>query len=128
MQVQNLNLNVEVNGEGDPVVLLHGWGGSVDSMRPTAQLLSQSGFKAYVLDLPGFGKSQLPPQAWDVPRYAAFVLDYLDTAGLEKVHLIGHSFGGRISLVMGAEYPDRVNKIVLVDSAGVRPQPSGNMR
>src|SRR5690606_20062375 len=68
-----------------------------------------------------------PPGVWGVPEYAAFVLAYLDAQGLARPHLLGHSFGGRISLILGAEHPERVDKLVLADSAGV-PNPANPAR
>lgn len=118
--IGGLDSGVAVIGSGTPVLLLHGWGANIQTMWPVAQQLAQAGFAAHVLDFPGFGKTQLPPRAWTVPDYAQWVISYLDLAKLEKVHLIGHSFGGRVSLVLGGDYAERVNKIVLSNSAGVR--------
>jgi pimeloyl-ACP methyl ester carboxylesterase len=81
-----------------------------------------------VLDLPGFGGTQLPPEPWTAPDYACWIVQYLDQAHLHSVFLIGHSFGGRIGLVLGADYPERVRKIVLSNSAGVRLPPSLKLR
>lgn len=122
--VEGLQLGVRVAGEGLPVLILHGWGGSSASVWPIAEGLAQRGFQAHALDLPGFGTSQRPPEPWDVPRYADFVLAYMEKEGLDTVRLIGHSFGGRISIVLGAEHPERAEKIVLVNSAGVLPTPT----
>jgi len=110
-----------VTGDGPAVLALHGWGASIDSFWPVAQGLATRGFRVYVLDLPGFGQSAPPPEPWGVPEYAAFVLAYLDAQSLARVHLLGHSFGGRISLILGADSAERVDKIVLANSAGVRP-------
>lgn len=109
-----------VVGEGIPVLLLHGWGVDGETMLPVAQALAKAGFEAHVLDFPGFGKSALPPQPWRVEDYARWVVAYLDVAHLERVHLIGHSFGGRVSLVMGGTYPERIEKIALSNSAGIK--------
>jgi len=54
----------------------------------------------------------------------AFVIAYMDHHGLSTAHLVGHSFGGRLGLVLGAEHPQRINKMALVDSAGIRSRPS----
>lgn len=110
-----------VTGDGPAVLALHGWGASLDSFWPVAVSLGARGFRVYALDLPGFGQSAPPPEPWGVPEYAEFVVAYLDAQHLARVHLLGHSFGGRISLILGADYPDRVDKIVLANSAGVRP-------
>ena len=128
MIVDGLHLNARVVGEGPPVLLLHGWGRSGEDFAPIAERLSKEGFACHLLDLPGFGESDMPPDAWDVPRYAQFVLAYMDAAELERASLIGHSFGGRISIVLAADCPGRVEKIVLVNSAGIRLPPPPRMR
>jgi len=78
------------------------------------------GFETYLLDLPGFGKSNPPPVGWSVLDYAKLVIAYLDSQNLAQVHLIGHSFGGRVGLILGAEFAERIDKMVLIDSAGIR--------
>jgi pimeloyl-ACP methyl ester carboxylesterase len=113
-----------VLGEGVPIVMLHGWGANIQLMLPLAQRLAPLGYRVYILDLPGFGQSHQPPTAWGVIDYANFIVDFLDHYALENVHLLGHSFGGRVSLVLGAEYPERILKMALADSAGVRPKAS----
>lgn len=109
-----------VVGEGPPVLLLHGWGVDSETMLPVANALAKAGYTAHVIDFPGFGQSALPPEPWRVEDYARWVVAYLDAAGLERVHLIGHSFGGRVSLVLGGTYPERIGKIALSNSAGVK--------
>lgn len=126
--IENLKTGVTIFGEGTPVLLLHGWGGNIKSMWPVAERLGNQGFQTHTLDLPGFGMSDMPPQAWDVPRYAQFVLAYIQSLDIDKINLVGHSFGGRISIFLSAEYPEVVRKLVLVDSAGVKPAPTTNMK
>lgn len=128
LTIDALSTSVKIIGEGTPILLLHGWGGSIASMEKAAQHLAPAGFACHVLDLPGFGDTELPPEAWDVPRYAEWVISYLDAQGLDKVHLIGHSFGGRISLILGSDYAERVHKIVLSNTAGVKLPPPLNIR
>lgn len=120
-EINNLNISYQVAGEGDVVLLLHGWGGEAASFQPVFEWLAQS-HKVYALDLPGFGKSQLPPTAWDTSDYAQFVTAFLGKFDIPKVHLIGHSFGGRISIIISAEHPEKVDKLILVDSAGIKPR------
>lgn len=107
-----------------PVLALHGWGASRRLMTPAADRLAALGHRMFALDLPGFGDTPAPPNAWSVPDYASFVLTALDALDLERVHLFGHSFGGRISLVLGADHAGRIGKLILADSAGVPPKPS----
>lgn len=101
------------------VLLLHGWGVNLKLMQPLGERLHALGYDVYIPDAPGFGESAPPPSAWTVPDYAKWAIDYLDAHGLEQVYLIGHSFGGRVSLVLGAEYTNRFIKLALADAAGI---------
>lgn len=118
--IAGLHTGTCVIGGGSPVVALHGWGGSVHSFWPVAERLAAEGFAVHLLDLPGFGHSDPPPDPWDVADYMRFVLAYLDASDLSRVALLGHSFGGRIGLMLAAQRPDRVSKMVLANSAGLR--------
>ncbi|MBN1202684.1 MAG: alpha/beta hydrolase [Anaerolineae bacterium] len=118
--VNGLQTGICVVGEGRPVVALHGWGGSIQSFWSVAERLAQLDYQVHALDLPGFGRSDLPPEAWGVSDYMHFVTTYLDDSGLDRVSVLGHSFGGRIGLVLAAEHPERVNRMVLANSAGIR--------
>ena len=118
--IAGLRTGTCVTGSGTPVVALHGWGGSVHSFWPVAEGLAAAGFAVHLLDLPGFGHSDPPPAPWGVAEYARFVLAYLDASDLPRVALLGHSFGGRIGLMLAAQHPERVSKMVLANSAGLR--------
>lgn len=115
------------DGPRRPVLLLHGWGANVDLLLPLADWLVRLGHPVTALDLPGFGATPEPPAPWTVYDYARFVLKFMDTCGLTApVNLFGHSFGGRLGLILGAQSPERLHKLVLADSAGVKPTaPSG---
>ena len=120
-KINNLNISYQVAGEGDVIILLHGWGGEAASFQPVFKWLSHS-HKVYALDLPGFGNSQMPPIPWDSSDYAQLVTAFLEKFDISKAHLIGHSFGGRISIILSAEHPEKVDKLILVDSAGLTPK------
>lgn len=122
VQVQGLRIAQAVIGTGYPVVLLHGWGANIALVYPLAEKLSPLGYRVYMLDLPGFGQSDTPPHAWTVFDYANFVLAYLALHQLEQFYLFGHSFGGRLSLILGAEHGDKIIKLALADSAGIVPK------
>jgi pimeloyl-ACP methyl ester carboxylesterase len=121
--IGGLHTGTCVLGEGKPVLALHGWGGSVQSFWPVAENLAPLGYQVHILDLPGFGKTKHPPETWGVADYTRFVVQYLDANALDQVNILGHSFGGRISLILAADYPDRVGKMVLADAAGLRNPP-----
>jgi pimeloyl-ACP methyl ester carboxylesterase len=118
----------EVMGEGQPVLLLHGWGGRIESMQRVAERLAPLGYQVHNIDLPGFGRSAIPPETWGIADYARLVVHYLDQVGLKPVSVIGHSFGGRIAIVLGADHPEYVGKMVLADSAGVLTPPTTTQR
>lgn len=107
-------------GRRPPVVLLHGWGASLDAVASIQQALTAE-HRVLAFDLPGFGQSDPPPAAWASADYAALLERALDRLGLDRVHLIGHSRGGAIAIVLAASRPSLVERLVLVDSAGLRP-------
>lgn len=105
----------------EAVVLLHGWGGSIQSMWPIYQYLAPN-YAVYALDFPGFGASDVPPVAWGVEDYLRLLLDWLDALRIPKATFLGHSFGGRVAIMLAARHPERVKRLILVDSAGIRPK------
>jgi pimeloyl-ACP methyl ester carboxylesterase len=113
----------EAAGEGRPVLLLHGWGANAAAMRPVFDALRPD-HTVYALDFPGFGQSPLPPAPWGVGEYAELVIAFLDSLDVAKADVVGHSFGGRVGIKLAAKWPDRVERLVLVDSAGVKRAPT----
>lgn len=126
--INGLTIAAESKGQGRPVLLLHGWGLQLENMQSVADRLAPLGYTVHAIDLPGFGRSTLPAEVWGVPEYARLVAAYIEQAGLKPVSVIGHSFGGRISIVLGADYGDLVDKIVLTNSAGVLTPPTTRQR
>lgn len=110
-----------VQGEGEPIVLLHGWGLSSESFSGTGKAL-EAEFALYAVDLPGFGWTAPPPSAWGSSDYAAHIDRFMDVVGLSSANVLGHSFGGRVAIALAARFPERVRKLVLVASAGIRPR------
>lgn len=113
-------------GSGDPVVVLHGWGGRVESMAPVISCLAGDR-RVLALDLPGFGESPAPARAWGTQDYASFVRRVLAEAGVENADFVGHSFGAKTSLYLAATTPV-VRKLVLAGSSGLRTPPSFKAR
>jgi len=118
---EGVQIHAVVQGEGDAVLLLHGWGGRADSFLPVANGLEASK-KVYRLDFPGFGESETPKDVWNVTDYADCLAVWIRAQELEKPDIVAHSFGGRVSIVLAAAYPELVGKLVLVDSAGILPK------
>ncbi|MGH2789014.1 MAG: alpha/beta fold hydrolase [Actinomycetota bacterium] len=114
-------------GVGPTVVVLHGWGGRIESMAPVIQCLAPA-FHVVALDLPGFGESDTPGGAWGTPDYAAYVRDVVRELGVESASFIGHSFGAKTSLYLAATHDGLVEKVVAVGSSGLRSAPSLSAR
>lgn len=119
--IKGIRIHYITAGQGDPVLLLHGWGASLEPYRQLIDLLSKKYF-VIALDMPGFGKSEEPTAPLDVDGYVDFVLDFLTLFPLQKLSLVGHSFGGRVIIKMAnRKLPFAIDKIVLIDSAGIKP-------
>jgi pimeloyl-ACP methyl ester carboxylesterase len=121
IRIRGLETFYQVDGQGDPVVLLHGWGTSSQSLGGVATCLAPA-FRAVSVDLPGFGWSQAPSEAWGIAEYADHVRRLLDALGVARAAFLGHSFGGRIAIHLAAHHPGQVARLILVASAGVRPR------
>ena len=114
-----LCVNLIDEGEGEVVVILHGWGASADLYRTIISPLS-SHYRVIAPDFPGFGKTTESSFAYSIEDYAGFVSALLRKLGVEKAHLIGHSHGGRTCLELATtSYGLEIGKIVLLDSAGI---------
>ena len=116
IKIGNISVNYIQYGEGEDVVLLHGWGQNIDMMMPLGKELKEK--RVTILDLPGFGRTSEPDSIWDVLEYTKFLHEFLTKLKIEKPVLIGHSFGGRITICYAALYP--VEKIVLFGAPCVR--------
>ena len=119
--VLGLRIRYLVRGSGPAVLVLHGWGASIETVYPMVTGLALAA-TVYALDLPGFGESELPPQPWGVEEYQAFVAAFMDELEIECPTIVGHSNGGRIAIRMAATEPARAARLVLVDAAGIRPK------
>jgi len=120
--IDNLRVHYKINGEGQSILILHGWGSSSNSWEEVQKILFQNNFQVIIPDLPGFGKSDLPTNPWDVDQYANFVVKFCQQLKINKFNLIGHSFGGRISIKIAVKRPDKIKNLILVDSAGIKPK------
>lgn len=110
-------------GEGPVLLFLHGWAAPVATYRLLTDHLSAY-CRVVAPDLPGFGGSEEPPEAWDVDGYADFIEAFIRAVGIQEAVLMGHSFGGRIiiKLMNRPSLPLTVKKIILMDAAGIRPK------
>ncbi len=121
LRINGLETYFTLEGRGDPVVLLHGWRASSESLTGLAAALAGT-FRVLAVDLPGFGWSQAPPAAWGTGDYAGHVERLMQEVGIARAALIGHSFGGRIAIALAANHSTGISRLALVASAGIRPR------
>ncbi len=103
-------------GEGPPLVLLHGLGGTKLSFLPTIAALAER-HRMIAVDLPGFGDSDKPLGSYDAPFIARPIIALLDELELDRTHVLGHSLGGRIALEVALQAPERVDRLILMTPA-----------
>lgn len=111
-------LRYAVGGDGTPLVLVHGLGGTIENWRALAPPLA-AGHRVLVPDLPGHGRSGLLPDARNVDALAESVLAELDAEAIRGAVWIGHSLGGLVALRAAALRPDAARGLVLAASAGI---------
>jgi len=114
--VEGVRVHYVRKGAGPPLVLLHGLGSSIYSWSEVLEGLARR-HDVIALDLPGFGLSDQPPDL-TFGLLTRAVLGVMDQLGLERASLIGNSLGGAVASVVAAEHPQRVERLVLIDSAG----------
>jgi pimeloyl-ACP methyl ester carboxylesterase len=105
-------------GEGPPLVLLHGLSGSARWWRHNVPALAEH-FRTHTPDLVGFGHSRTWAAQPSMPQMAELLAQWLEINEIERAHLIGHSMGGQIAIHIAAQWPARVDKLVLVSAAGI---------
>jgi pimeloyl-ACP methyl ester carboxylesterase len=104
-------------GTGDPVLCIHGLGGTKASFLPTVAALAGS-YRVIAMDLPGFGESDKPVGApYNAHWFSQGAFSLLDSLELDRVHLVGNSMGGRVAIEAGLDEPDRVRRLVLLSPA-----------
>ena len=114
-------LHYTVEGVGRPLFLLHGWGCTGDIFNQIKPFLAEH-FQVFTVYYAGFGKSEEPQSVWGVEEYTRSLEAIVEYEDIESPILIGHSFGGRVSIVYASRNTTR--KVILVDAAGVKPRRS----
>jgi len=120
LDVAGRRIRHRVLGDGaDAVVLVHGFGGCLENWAANQAALAAGGRTVAALDLPGHGESSVDVGSGSLDELASVLLDYLDAAGLGRVHLAGHSMGAALCLVVADREPTRVRSLTLVGPAGM---------
>ena len=126
--VDGHKVRYQISGEGDKtIVILQGWGTTYEAYDPIMRLLSPH-MRVVQFDMPGFGRSPEPEKAWSVLDYTEFFIKFVEALGLKKVILMGHSYGGRVIIRLASrkpsEIPFEIERLVMVDAAGILPRRS----
>ena len=121
IQLLGLNFHYTVQGEGAPIILMHGWGCNLTTLQ-SVEKVAMENHKVYNVDFPGFGESHEPSQVWGVEEYTQLIEQFVKAENIENPILLGHSFGGRVGILYSSR--NKVNKLILVDAAGVKPRRS----
>jgi pimeloyl-ACP methyl ester carboxylesterase len=131
IEVDGYNISYKITGpkEAETVILLQGWGTDLGVYDSVANAINEK-YRFVQFDLPGFGASDEPREAWNVDAYADFFCKFMQALNIQKATLIGHSYGGRIIIKLAARdsIPFEIKNIVLIDSAGIMPKRSFKQR
>ena len=121
IDIDGVSLHYRDSGEENlsPVILMHGWGCNVDTVASIENIF-KGRMRVLNVDLPGHGQSSEPPSVWGVEDFTAMMEKFISRLGLIRPSLVGHSFGGRISLLLSSR--NDVGKVLLVDAAGIKPK------
>ena len=123
IEIDGVSLHYRDTGEEDlsPVIIMHGWGCNVDTVASIENIFKGK-LRVLNVDLPGHGASSEPPSVWGVEDFTSMMEKFIKRLGLVRPSLVGHSFGGRISILLSSR--GDVGKVLLVDAAGIKPKRS----
>lgn len=121
INIDGLNINYIDEGEGDVLLMLHGWGASNEAYRGIINALSHR-FRCIAPDFPGCGQSDIMDNPWTLDDYTDFVEKFISALSLENPIMFGHSHGGRVTMKMAADGTVNPSKIILLDAAGLIPK------
>jgi pimeloyl-ACP methyl ester carboxylesterase len=110
-------------GEGLPVILLHGAGAGAVTWYSSIGAVSKN-YHVIAPDIVGYGESDKPDAPYDRAYFSTWLNEFLSALKISKAHFVGLSQGGAIALQFALDYPEMINKLVLVDAGGLGAQPS----
>lgn len=123
IDIDGVRLHYRDTGEENlsPVIIMHGWGCNLDTVASIENIFKGK-MRVINVDLPGHGNSSEPPSIWGVEDFTNMMEKFISRLNLKKPSLVGHSFGGRISILLSSR--GDVEKVLLVDAAGIKPKRS----
>lgn len=120
IKINNQNIYFQKVGKGKPLIMLHGWGTDVSTFWPIVDFLKKD-FTLWLIDLPGFGKSELPKKVFSISDYAKIIAKFINGGKIIKPAVFGHSYGGKIAIKLSVLFPNLVDKLILEGSSGIKP-------
>ncbi|WP_346294273.1 alpha/beta fold hydrolase [Sphaerothrix gracilis] len=118
IQVDGINTRYWILGQGSPVLFIHGQGGAIDYWYKNVFAIAQH-HQVYALDWVGSGKSDKPQATHTIDDLSQFIVHFMDSVGLSHAALIAGSVGGLLALKIALEFPERVDKLVLIGAGGL---------
>ncbi|CAM3537634.1 alpha/beta fold hydrolase [Flavobacterium saliperosum] len=109
-----MELYSRIEGEGTPLLIIHGFLGMSDNWKTLGSQFAQQGFQVHLLDMRNHGKSP-HDEAFTYEVMVQDVYDYCATHQLDKIALLGHSMGGKIAMLFATAYPEKVEKLIVAD-------------
>lgn len=119
-KVKDLKIEIQQEGKGQDILLLHGWGGNIESLKGLQENLSEQGYRVTNISLPGFGNSEAPATAWSLKDFSLFLEELILELKLQKPIIIGHSFGGKIAMKLSLDHPNLISKLILINTSGIK--------
>lgn len=121
IKINGLKFHYTVQGNGTPIVLMHGWGCNLTTLASIEKVAAEN-HTVYNVDFPGFGESEEPNEVWGIEKYTQLIEEFIKFENIKNPILLGHSFGGRVGILYSSR--NQVKKLILVDAAGVKPRRS----
>ena len=119
---KDFKLYYEIHGNHkESILILPGWGDTRNTFKYMISFLKNY-YTVYIIDYPGFGNSTFPNTHLTIYDYAELINNFIKEKKLNNLTLIGHSFGGRIIILLLGYLHNKYNKIILIDSAGIKPK------
>ena len=116
--INNINIHYEEYGKGEKILLLHGWGNDLNSFNKQLDCLKDK-YHLYLIDLPGFGKTNEPNDIYSLDDYVKIVTKFIkNIIKEENIMIIGHSFGGRIGIKISTIL--NLKGLILISGAGIK--------
>ncbi len=118
IKIKNQTVYYQKTGKGKNLIMLHGWGADASTFWPIVDLLKNN-FTLWLLDLPGFGRSELPKKTFATLDFAKIIAEFIKVNNIKKPVILGHSYGGKVAIKLTSLYPNLIDKLILESSSGI---------